>query len=119
MDKLKEFLKGWQPIETMPRNVNIDTKGVFHAKAANLKYTLTKFDENISDNTVYPLVTTYFEHNGMVGTYTRTEWRLTRNDAFDECEAELRQMVADMKLMRGKLHRAKGDRLGKRNSHDR
>ena len=65
----------WQPIETMPRDIDIDTYGEFMPVHSDKILLIRNPNDWVSSNTPYPLVKTYFSYNDMSGRYTRTHWK--------------------------------------------
>ena len=65
----------WMPIETAPRDVEIDIYGYLVEKGGGEKIYFRRTNHYISANTVYPFTTTNFEtDDGTVGTYYKTHW---------------------------------------------
>lgn len=66
----------WLPIETAPKGVPIHTFGTYlprNAHASEMLHIVLRDDE-LSETSPYWHMRTYHEHDGMVGTYTRTHW---------------------------------------------
>lgn len=64
----------WKAIDTMPRDVEIDTYGYWENKCNGNKVYIRNCGDFVSKTTVYPLKQTWFEYEGATGTYTRTHW---------------------------------------------
>lgn len=64
----------WKPIETATKNVDIDTFGFFIPYKRTERTWIRKTDDYISGSSPYPLTETYFKHDDLYGTYTRTHW---------------------------------------------
>ncbi len=64
----------WKTIDSAPRDEVIDTYGYWINKRTTYQKYIRNCDDFISKHTVNPLTCTYFEHEGVTGTYTRTHW---------------------------------------------
>jgi len=74
-DELRE--REWQDISSMPRDVEVDTCGTFLRKRdGGVEIQIRHAGDYVSASTVYPLKKTYYDYNGVIGTYTRTHWKL-------------------------------------------
>ena len=57
----------WQPIETAPKDIEIDTFGEFRPIHSDEVFFIRFPEDWIGSNTPYPIVRTGFEHDGMYG----------------------------------------------------
>ena len=65
----------WLPIESAPRDVEIDTFGEFLPYHSSVDtYFIREARDTISSNSPYPLMRTQHQFQDMCGVYTRTHW---------------------------------------------
>jgi len=64
----------WQPIETAPREIKIDTYGIFLPHHSDIEIPIRLPNDEMWTNAPYPYTKTNFEYEDMCGRYTRTHW---------------------------------------------
>lgn len=67
-------MTSWQPIDTAPKDVPMDTYGVFKSRTGKPDKMIRYCDDIFWSSTVRPLTRTYYDHDGDTGDYTRTHW---------------------------------------------